>query len=134
MTAVNLKTVMDGLATGLATISGLKVYAFPPKSAQTPFAFVDMPSGIDYDSTYGRGQDRMSLRVFVCVANNVDSELYQQLCAYAASTGSKSIKTAIDVSGEAAGTSVRVQRVEFRPVSVAGSTYAGAIFTVDVAA
>lgn len=129
MTAANLTTVMDDIGTRLGTITGLRVYDFPPKSAQPPFAFVDMPDSIDYDCTYQRGADRMKLNVIVAVADVVDRMARDQIAAYAAGTGAGSVKAALD--GQV-GVTARVTSCEFRPVTVAGTTYFGAIFSLDI--
>jgi len=127
--AADVGTVMDDLGTALAGITGLRVYDFPPKSAQPPFAFVDMPDRIDFDAGFGRGQDRLSIRVIVAVADVVDREVRDQVAAYAAGSGAVSVKAALD---NAAGLSTRVQSVEFGPVNLAGTAYFGAIFTLDI--
>lgn len=129
MTASNIGAVMDSLGTALATITGLRVYDFPPKSAQPPFAFVDMPDGVDYDAGFRRGYDRTTINVVVAVADVVDRIVRDRVAEYAAGSGVGSIKAALD---NAAGQSCRVERVEFRPVNIAGTAYFGAIFTLDI--
>lgn len=130
MTAANLTDVMDQLGVALATISGLRVFDFPPKSAQPPFAFVDMPERLDWDLTYQRGSDRATFPVVVAVADVVDRAARDQIAAYAAGSGAQSVKAAID--GATVGQTARVMSCEFRPVQLAAGTYAGCIFDVDV--
>lgn len=128
--AANLTDVMDQIGTALATITGLRVFDFPPKSAQPPFAFVDMPEVIDYDLAMARGADRAQFNVVVAVADVIDRAARDQIAAYAAGSGALSVKAALDAA--AIGSSRRVESVTFRPVTLAAATYAGAIFTVDV--
>lgn len=130
--AINLATVMDQIGVRLATITGLNVFDYAPKSAQVPFAFVDMPESIEYDLTAGRGSDRMTLRVFVAVADVLAESARDAVAEYAAGAGARSIKAAIE--GGVVGSSVRVTRAEFGPIQLAAGAYAGAIFEVDVAA
>lgn len=130
MTAGDLADAMDQLGVALSTITGLRVFDFPPKSAQPPFAFVDMPDTIDFDLAYNRGSDRASFPVVVAVADVVDRAARDAIAAYAAGTGASSVRAAIDAA--TVGQSARVESVEFRPVALAAGTYAGAIFTVDV--
>lgn len=128
--AGNLTTVMDDIGTALDTISGLRVFDFPPKSAQPPFAFVDMPEAIDYDLAMARGYDRAVFSVVVAVADQVDRAARDAIAAYAAGSGASSVKAVLESA--AIGETLRVESVEFRPVVLASGTYAAAIFSVDV--
>ncbi len=130
--AIDVGTVMDSLGARLATIPGLNVFDYPPKSAQPPFAFLDVPDALDFDLTYGRGQDRMTLQIWVAVSSQVDREARDAIAAYAAGSGAQSIKAAVEAG--TVGTSVRVTRVEFDNLAVASGTYFGAVFSVDVQA
>lgn len=130
MTAGNLTDLMDQVGVALGTITGLRVYDFPPKSAQAPFAFVDFPDSVDYDLTYGRGEDRTTFDVVVAVANQVDRSARDAIAAYAAGSGAKSVKAAVEAG--TVGNSARVQRVEFRTIVLASGTFQGAVFQVDV--
>lgn len=126
----DIGTVMDQIGTALATVTGLQVFDFPPKSAQPPFAFVDMPERVDFDLTYGRGSDRATFTVVVAVADVVDRAARDAIASYAAGSGASSIKAVLDAA--TIGTSARVESVEFRPVTLSAGSYAGAIFDVDV--
>lgn len=128
--ASDIGTVMDSIGTALATIANLRVYDFPPKSAQPPFAFVDVPDHIDYDCSMKRGCDRATLNVVVAVADVVDRAVRDQIVAYAASSGAKSIKTLLD--GTSIGQSCRVVSCHFQPVNLAGQSYFGAVFELDI--
>lgn len=129
--AGDLSTVMDDIGTALGTITGLRVFGFPPKSAQPPFAFVDMPDRVAYDAAMKRGLDRMTINVVVCVADVVDRSVRDQVAAYAAGSGASSVKAVLEAAG--IGESLRVQEAEFRPVTLAGTAYFGAIFSTDIA-
>lgn len=130
MSAGNLGTAMDAIGTALATISGVRVFDFPPKSAQPPFAFVDMPESIEFDLALGRSCDRASFPVVLAVADVVDRAARDAIAVYAAASGASSVKAVLDAAS--IGQSRRVVSVEFRPVTLAAGTYAGAIFTLDV--
>ena len=116
--------VMDDIGTALATVDGLRVYDFPPKSAQPPFAFVDLPGSIAYDCTFRRGCDRAEFTVAVGIADVVDRAVRDQITAYV-----DTIKEALD---GCAGQTTRVTTCEFRPMTLAGTTYMAAIFTLDI--
>lgn len=130
--AANMTDVMDQLGVALGTITGLRVFDFPPKSAQPPWALVRMPESIDYDLTMGRGSDRMTIEVVVGVADGVDRVVRDAIAAYAAGSGSSSVKAAIEAA--TVGSSARVTKVEFDGWTLGGVIYPAAIFTVDIAA
>lgn len=123
--------VMDELGVRLATISGLRVFDFPPKSAQPPFAFVAMPESIAYDFTFQRALDRAEYKVYVGVADVVDRPARDRLAEYAAGAGTKSVKAAIEASTVY---TFMVRSADFGHVALAGGTYAGVTFTVDAPA
>lgn len=128
--AGNLATVMDDIGTALTGITGLRVFDFPPNSAQPPFAFVDLPESIDFDLAMVRGYDRALVQVVVCVASVVDRAARDAIAEYAAGSGSKSVRAVLDAA--TIGETLRVESVQFRPVTLASGTYAGAVFSVDV--
>lgn len=129
MTAGDLGNVMDNIGDALSGIDGLRVYDFPPKSAQPPFAFVDLPEVIEFDAGMVRGSDRMTINVIVCVADVVDRAARDAIAAYAAGSAT-GVKYTLETYG--IGNSLRVARVQFRPVIMAGTTYLGAVFECDI--
>lgn len=126
----DIGTVMDQVGTALAAITDLRVYDFPPKSAQPPFVFVDLPDGIEFDTAMQRGCDRVSLPVVVAVSDVVDRASRDAIAAYCAGSGAESIRQAID--NATIGSTCRVQSVKFAPVTLAGNTFVGAVFTLDI--
>lgn len=129
--SVTLNSVMDELGVRLATITGLRVFDFAPKSAQAPFAFVNMPSSLDYDLTYGRGSDRFTVDVYVAVGNQVDRAARDAVAEYCATSGAASVKAALE--GSTTDFTTRVQRVTFGSIQLASGDFFGAVFTVDCA-
>lgn len=133
MTASNIGAVMDDIGTALGTITGLRVYDFPPKSAQPPFAFVDMPDAIDFDASMQRGYDRTTLNVVVAVADVVDRAVRDQIATYAAGIGASSVKAVLEAALHTEnGRTARVRKVTFGPVHLSGQAYYGAIFELDI--
>lgn len=63
----DLAAIRTALAAALATITGLRAFAYIPDSVPVPAAVVGAPS-IAFDKTYGRGLDiiRVPIRVYVC--------------------------------------------------------------------
>lgn len=129
---MNVSTVMGQIGTRLRTISGLRVFDFPPDSLQPPAAVVAWPNVLTYDSTMARGADEATFEVHVLVGKAVDRSAQQQLSLYLDGSGSKSIKTAIEAG--TVGDSVRVSSGAVSVMTVAGTDYLAATFDVDVIA
>lgn len=132
--AADLGSIMDEIGVALAAVTGLRVFDFPPKSAQPPFAFVNLPESVAYDLTYGRGFDRMTLQVFLAVASQVDRTSRDALVAYVSGTGPLSIKAAVEGAVSKVGATVRVTQAQFATITLASGVYAGATFDLEVVA
>lgn len=128
--AADIGTVMDAVGTALDTIPGLRVYDFPAKSAQPPFAVVDMPEQISFDAAMKRGYDRCTLNVVVGVANVIDRAARDKIATFCTGSGATSVKTVLEAAG--IGESLRVTGVQFRTIQFAGSVYFGAVFSLDI--
>jgi hypothetical protein len=134
MSTLDVNGIMDGLGTRLATIAGLRVYDYPAEVAAPPAAIVGLPTAVDYDWTKGRGSDRVVVPVVVLVGKVSDRASRDALSLYAAGSGSKSVKTAIEADvdlGNAAQT-CRVQTTRIEVVTLNGIDYLGATFDCEV--
>lgn len=129
---MNLASVMAALATEVAKISGLRVYAYPADNVQAPAAVVGYPETYEFDQTYGRGSDRMTVPVFVMVGRVDDRTARDALGAYVDGSGSSSVKAKVEAGTYTAMDSVRVTDVQFLAVTVAGVDYLAAQFSIDV--
>lgn len=127
----SLNAVMDALGVRLATISGLRVFDFPPETVSVPAAIVAYGEVV-YDSTYGRGADMATFPVHVLVSRTSDRMARDQLEAYRAGAGAKSVKAAID--GDLGGTvaDARVASSVVEAIEVNGVSYVAATFQVEV--
>lgn len=131
---MNLKDVMDQVGDALESITDLNVFRFPPYSLTPPAVVVSYPEQYNYDSTYGRGMDRIpDLQVVVVEGRPTDHSTRDRLAAYADGSGPRSIKQAIEAGTYTACDSVRVVSVLFDPVDIGGTTYMAALFEVDIA-
>lgn len=129
---MNVSTVMDQIGTALATITGLRVFDFPSNSAVPPFAIVDYPDMVEYDSTMVRGSDEATFPVLVAVSKVSDRVSRDKLAAYLDGSGAKSVKAAVDAGS--VGQSRRVVSAEVSEIVVGGTPYIGAVFQVHVIA
>jgi hypothetical protein len=90
-----ISELRDGLATNLATISGLRTGATIPENVNPPFAIIGFDSS-EFDVTMRRGLDMFAFTVTVVVSRADGRNAQNLLDVYCAPTGTTSIKTAIE--------------------------------------
>lgn len=129
---MNLADVMDEVAGRLATIDGLRAYAFLIDSATPPFAVTAWPETYEYDATYGRGSDTVTLPVIVAVGRVSDRASRGEMAAYADGSGPRSVKAVLESGTYSALDSLRVANAEFNTMTLAGVEHLSATFNVDI--
>jgi hypothetical protein len=132
---VNYANVAAEIAARLRSISGLNIHQHPVGSASFPAAIVSWPERVDYDGTYRRGMDTMTIPVLLLVAESSDALSTQRaLSGYLAGAGATSIKAAIENAGSASGvfSTVVVKDSTVDPVTLAGVDCLAAKFTVEI--
>lgn len=129
---MNLADVMDQIGDRANVIAGLRVFNYPPEKLTPPGAWVGYPDNIVFDAAYGRGMDRMSVPFAVVVGKVSDRSARNRLAAYCNGSGSLSIKAILESGSYTAFDSLRVEKIEFDPVTVAANVYMGALFTLDI--
>jgi hypothetical protein len=128
----SLSELRTGIATNLATITGLRTAATIPDNPNPPVAIVT-PDGISYDSAFGRGMQEYRFTVTVLVGLVSERSSQNKIDAYCSSTGSSSIKLAVesDKTLDGAAFDVRVSEMRtYSSVSVGDVKYLGAEFIV----
>jgi hypothetical protein len=131
----DVSALRAGIATNLATVSGLRTAATVPDQINPPVAVV-MPTSITYDTAFARsGGDEYEFSVMVIVGR-VDERMAQnKLDAYCSGSGAQSIKAAIQsnrtLGGQAFDCRVTSLR-SYNQISVADVTYLAAEFVVQV--
>jgi len=130
---MNLAAVMDAVAARLQTVSGLRVFAYPPGSLTPPGAVVSYPETYVFDETYGRGMDRLKLPVVVVVGKVSDRAARDQLGAFCDGSGASSVKAVLESGTYTAFHTVRVESIEFDVVTIAAVDYMAALFDLDIA-
>jgi len=131
-TLANINNIRAGLATRLATISGLRVSAEQPDNPNPPLAVI-IPDGTRYDDTFGRGMDTTTFRIILIVSRVAEKQAQKNLDAYCATTGAKSIKTAIEGDKTLGGSVFDCRVTEMRnygQIPVGDVTYLGCEFVV----
>lgn len=129
--AANVNAAMDALGARLLTISGLRVFDYPPDTLPVPAAVVAYPT-VTYDSVFARGADMLSFEVSVIVGRVEQRSARDALGTFLAGTGATSVKTAIDGNLGGAAHSARVASADVRTFSFNGIDYLGAVFVVEV--
>ena len=127
-----ISDLRTGLATNLATISGLRTAATMPDNPNPPIAIV-IPSTISFDDTFQRGMQTYTFNVLVVVGRADERTAQNKLDAYCASTGSSSIKLAIESDKTLGGKAFDVRLSEMRnygQIVIGEVTYLSAEFTV----
>ena len=129
---MNLGEVMDAISTRLDSVGGLRCFAYPPGTLTPPAAVVSYPDTVTFDATYARGMDRMSLPVFVVVGRPTDRSTRDLLSAYCNGAGAKSVKAVLESGTYTAFDVVRVEGIKFDVVTIGGTDYMSAEFTLDI--
>ena len=127
-----ISSLRTGLANNLATISGLRTSSTMPDNPSPPIAIV-IPSTISFDDTFQRGMQTYTFNVLVVVGRADERTAQNKLDAYCASTGSSSIKLAIESDKTLGGSAFDVRVTEMRnygQIVIGEVTYLSAEFTV----
>ena len=130
----DVATIRSGLATNLATISGLRTSAWVPDQINPPIAVIK-PETINYDTAFKRGLDTYEFSVLVIVGRVDERSAQSRLDAYCASSGASSIKTAIESDRDLSGAISDLRVTEMRnytSLPVGDVTYLAAEFVVQV--
>jgi hypothetical protein len=91
----SISELRAGIKTNLATITGLRVSDFQPDNINPPVAIV-FPISVNYDETFARGMQTYTFSVQVIVGRVSERTGQNSIDAYISSTGTKSIKLAIE--------------------------------------
>lgn len=122
----------DGIATNLATISGLRTAAEVPDNPSPPIAVVALRS-IEYDQSFQRGLALYTFTVTVIVGRVAEREAQRRLNDYSDNEGSSSVKQAIESDKTLGGSAFdcRVMSLDnIGALQLNDATYLGAEFTV----
>ena len=93
--AATVSQVATGLATRLATISGLRTSTYQPEQLNPPFAFPTLNS-IQYHKAFGGGDVVMDWTVNVIVGRYTDRNAFATLDGFLSFSGATSIRAAIE--------------------------------------
>lgn len=130
----SLTAIRKGLATQLATISGLRTFHTDPDKVELPAAVVGPPDDVLYDETY-KDTVCWHLPVRLIVSRWDAARAQDQLDPYVSNTGASSVKLAIEADRTLGGVADSTRVVSMRGygrVSWNGVDYLGCDFHVEV--
>jgi len=131
---VTVGALRAGLATNLATITGLRANAIQPDNPIPPQAIV-FPTSISFDKTFKRGLDEYQFTVTL-IGTRADARNGESIMdGYCAPTGAGSIKTAIESDKTLGGACQTLHVTElsaYGSTSIGDTIYLTADFTVIV--
>lgn len=130
---MRLGDVMDEVAGVISELSGLNVHPWPVPTLTPPAGYVSYPQSIDYDQTYGRGEDGMTDLPIVLVAGDPTEKSTRDLVtAWSDGDGPTSLKRAFEAHTWTSCDHVQVVSVEFDIETIGGVPYLCALFKASV--
>lgn len=133
---MNLAEVMDAVAAQLDTIEGLRAFGWPGAQISPPAAVAMWPTGLDFDQTYRRGADRLTLPVLLLAGPPTERQTRDRLAVYCNGSGDSSVKQVLEAGSYTAFDTVRVTGAEFDVYTISGTgtdvQYMGAMFSLDI--
>ena len=131
---MSVSELRQGLATNLATISGLRASSFVPDNPTPPITVV-VPKNIQFDAAMGRGMDTYTFDVLVIAQRASERNAQSLLDGYCNPTGSSSVKTAIESDKTLGGKAFDLRVTEmsnYTSLAIGETQYLAATFTVTV--
>lgn len=129
---MSIDGIRAGIATNLATISGLRVSAELQDNPSPPVAQIQLRS-IEYDQAFQRGLAVYTFLVTVIVGRSAEREAQRRLNDYCDNTGASSVKAAIESDKTLGGSAFDVRVVSMDNIGalvLSDATYLAAEFTV----
>ena len=131
---MSVSELRTGIATNLATISGLRTSAFVPDNPTPPIAVV-VPQRIEYDAAMNRGMDTYMFDVLVIAQRMSERNAQSLLDGYCNPTGSSSVKTALETDTTLGGKAFDLRVTEmsnYQALTIGDTQYLAATFSVTV--
>jgi hypothetical protein len=129
---MSIDGLREGLATNLATITGLRTAAEVPDNPSPPIAVVALRT-IEYDGAFRKGLAVYTFTVTVIVSRVDERGAQRRLNDYCDNTGSLSVKTAIESDKSLGGAAFDCRVVSMDNIGALqlnDATYLAAEFTV----
>jgi hypothetical protein len=133
MTDIN--AMSEAIALQLSNIEGLRTQAQIRDMVAVPVAIIGPPTSIDYDATMRNGSNRYEFGVRVLVGRVEERSAQVYLAEYAAPTGPRSIKAAIEADPSLGGTAMTTRVTSANGIGsydYGDVSYLGMDFSVEV--
>lgn len=132
----SISQIRTGIATNLATISGLRTGSFIPDNVNPPYAIVQ-PASVDYHRAFNNALSTYNFTVTLVVGRVSERTSQNSLDAYCSPTGASSIRVAVEsdktLGGVVYDTIVTGMR-NYGSVTIGENTYLAAEFDLTVQA
>jgi hypothetical protein len=132
----SITAIRSGLATNLATITGLRSGPTIPDNVNPPYAII-APSSVDYHRAFNNALSTYNFTITLVVGRVSERTAQNNLDAYCSPTGSSSIRVAIEsdktLGGIVFDTIVTGMR-NYGSVTIGENTYLAAEFDIAVQA
>ncbi len=131
---MSIVAIRDALATNIGTISGLRTSAEIPDNPNPPQAVVQLQS-VNYDGAFQNGLTTYNFLISVIVGRVDERGAQRQLDNYASSTGSQSVKLAVQSDKTLDGNAYDVRVTDMTNIGavlLGDATYLAADFVVTV--
>ena len=132
----SIQELRTGIATNLATISGLRTSHDIPDNINPPIAIVQL-NRVDYHQDFQRGMTEYNFSVQVVVGRVDDRTAQRNLDAYCSSTGDSSVSLAVESNRTLGGKAfdcIVTEMTNYGSVVISDITYLAAEFNVRVLA
>lgn len=130
----SISLMRAAIATNLGTIAGLRTSPEMPDNPNPPIALV-RPVTVEYNQAFANGLTKYSFVVVVIVGRAEERTAQRSLDSFCSSTGSSSIKLAVESDKTLGGNAYDCRVTEMRnytPIQLNEGTYLAAEFAVDV--
>lgn len=130
----SIASMRAGLASNLATISGLRTSPELIDNPNPPVALVSL-DGVDYDLAMLQGLTQYNFVITLIVGRAAEREMQRKLDSYMQNDGASSVKLAVESDRTLAGSAqdLRVTSVgSIGSITINDQTYLAAEFTVTV--
>lgn len=129
---MNLADVLQEIADQADTIVGVQCFAYPPDKIVPPTFYPNLPESIDFDETYQRGTDTLTLTADLLVGRANARAAVAQLAPFVDGSGDASIKAMLEAGTYTTFSTIHVRQVEFGIYPIAAVEYLGGRFTIDI--
>lgn len=93
--AAGVGAIADGIKSALATISGLRTFAYQPEQLNPPTAYPELTQ-VQYHKTMALGVQQMDWLIHIVVGRYTDRTAFALLDNFLSATGTQSIRAALE--------------------------------------